>query len=55
MLVMMVVQDIYFDLFEVSGMENKVGLCDVVFKLILEGYFICLVSLMKVGQLVEQL
>lgn len=47
---MMAVQDTYFDLFEASGMENKVGSRDAAFKTQLEGYFTRLVSLMKAGQ-----
>ena len=47
---MMAVQDTYFDLFEASGMENKVGSRDVAFKTQLEGHFTRLVSLMKAGQ-----
>ncbi len=46
----MAVQDTYFDLFEASGMENKVGSRDVAFKTQLEGHFTRLVSLMKAGQ-----
>lgn len=52
---MMAVQDTYFDLFEASGMENKVGSRDAAFKSTLEGHFTRLVSLMKAGQPVEQL
>lgn len=52
---MMAVQDAYFDLFEASGMENKVGSRDAAFKSTLEGHFTRLVSLMKAGQPVEQL
>ncbi|WP_448906854.1 FTR1 family iron permease [Haemophilus parahaemolyticus] len=44
------VQDTYFDVFENSGMENKVGSRDSNFKAELEGYFTRLVSLMKAGQ-----
>ncbi len=52
---MMSVQDTYFDLFEASGMENKVGSRDAAFKSTLEGHFTRLVSLMKAGQPLEQL
>ncbi|CNL15576.1 FTR1 family iron permease [Yersinia aleksiciae] len=52
---MLAVQDTYFDLFEASGMENKVGSRDAAFKSTLEGHFTRLVSLMKAGQPVEQL
>ena len=47
---MMAVQDTYFDQFEASGMENKVGSRDAAFKTQLEGHFTRLVSLMKAGQ-----
>lgn len=47
---MMAVQDAYFDHFEASGMENKIGSRDVAFKTTMEGYFTRLVSLMKAGQ-----
>ena len=46
---MLAVQDTYFDIFESSGMENKVGSRDSNFKAELEGYFTRLVSLMKAG------
>ncbi|MDR1145528.1 MAG: FTR1 family iron permease [Verrucomicrobiales bacterium] len=49
------VQDSYFDLFEATGMENKVGSRDVAFKTRLEGYFTRLVALMKAGQPAEKL
>ncbi|MFE8047241.1 FTR1 family iron permease [Brenneria goodwinii] len=52
---MMAVQDAYFDLFEASGMENKIGSRNAAFKSTLEGYFTRLVSLMNAGQPVEQL
>lgn len=52
---MMAVQDAYFDLFEASGMENKVGSRDAAFKSTLEGHFTRLVSFMKAGKPVEQL
>ncbi|MFT3850357.1 MAG: FTR1 family iron permease [Propionivibrio sp.] len=44
------VQDGYFDLFEASGMENKVGARDAGVKSTLEGYFTRMVSLMKAGR-----
>lgn len=47
---MLAVQDIYFDRFEASGMENKVGSRNAAFKTTLEGHFTRLVSLMKAGQ-----
>ncbi len=46
----MAVQDGYFDLFEASGMENKVGARDAGVKTTLEGYFTRMVSLMKAGR-----
>ncbi|MEA9389161.1 FTR1 family protein [Acerihabitans sp. TG2] len=52
---MMAIQDAYFDHFEGSGMENKVGSRDVAFKTTLEGYFTRLVSLMKAGAPVAQI
>ncbi|MFJ5365538.1 FTR1 family protein [Pectobacterium punjabense] len=51
----MAVQDTYFDLFEATGMENKVGSRDAAFKSTLEGYFTRLVSMMNARQPVEQL
>ncbi|WP_409307404.1 FTR1 family protein [Pectobacterium sp. B1J-3] len=51
----MAVQDTYFDLFEATGMENKVGSRDAAFKSTLEGYFTRLVSMMSAGQPMEQL
>ena len=47
---MLIVQDVYFDIFENSGMENKIGSRDSNFKAELEGYFTRLVSLMKANQ-----
>ena len=44
------IQDTYFDVFENSGMENKIGSRDSNFKAELEGYFTRLVSLMKAEQ-----
>ena len=49
------VQDSYFDRFEASGMENKIGSRDSAFKTMLEAYFTRLVSLMKAGQPAERL
>ncbi|MFC3396115.1 FTR1 family protein [Brenneria rubrifaciens] len=51
----MAVQDTYFDLFEASGMENKIGSRDAAFKSTLEGYFTRLVSQMSAGRPIEQL
>ncbi|OZI15475.1 iron permease [Sodalis-like symbiont of Philaenus spumarius] len=51
----LVVQDAYFDRFEATGMENKIGARDAAFKTTLENYFTRLVSLMKAGQPVDQL
>lgn len=48
-------RDTYFDRFEASGMENKIGSRDSAFKTTLEAYFTRLVSLMKAGQPVERL
>ena len=52
---MLAVQDTYFDIFESTGMENKVGSRDSNFKTQLEGYFTRLVSLMKAGAEKEKL
>ncbi|MDY4480217.1 MAG: FTR1 family protein [[Pasteurella] aerogenes] len=52
---MLAVQDTYFDVFESSGMENKVGSRDSDLKLELEGYFTRLVSLMKANENSEKL
>ncbi|POP42652.1 iron permease [Superficieibacter electus] len=49
------VQDTYFDRFEASGMENKIGSRDAAFKTRLEGYFTRMVGLMKAGQPVEKI
>ncbi|WP_169777487.1 FTR1 family protein [Campylobacter mucosalis] len=43
-------QDIYFDEFEASGMENKVGAIDVNLKTNIEGSFSSIVALMKSGK-----
>lgn len=47
---MLAVQDTYFDVFESSGMENKIGSRDANFKAQLESYFTRLVGLMKAGE-----
>ncbi|MCI7479213.1 MAG: FTR1 family iron permease [[Pasteurella] aerogenes] len=52
---MLAVQDTYFDVFESSGMENKVGSRNSDLKLELEGYFTRLVSLMKANENSEKL
>ena len=52
---MLAVQDTYFDVFESSGMENKVGSRESDLKLELEGYFTRLVSLMKANENSEKL
>ncbi|WP_257812036.1 FTR1 family iron permease [Aggregatibacter actinomycetemcomitans] len=52
---MLTVQDTYFDIFENTGMENKIGSRDSNFKAQLEGYFTRLVSLMKAGAEKEKL
>ncbi|OBW91923.1 iron permease [Gallibacterium genomosp. 3] len=49
------VQDTYFDIFENSGMENKIGSRDSNFKADLEGYFTRLVSLMKANESIDKL
>lgn len=49
------VQDVYFDEFEASGMENKVGAIDVGLKTRIEGNFGEVVALMKAGVSVERL
>lgn len=49
------VQDTYFDRFEATGMENKIGSRDSAFKTTLENHFTRLVSLMKAGQPVDVL
>ncbi|WP_044471007.1 FTR1 family iron permease [Mannheimia massilioguelmaensis] len=49
------IQDTYFDIFESTGMENKVGSRDSNFKTQLEGYFTRLVGLMKANASTEQL
>lgn len=52
---MMAIQDAYFDRFEATGMENKIGSRDAAFKSTLEGYFTRLVSMMKAGQPADRL
>ncbi|WP_058910071.1 FTR1 family iron permease [Entomohabitans teleogrylli] len=52
---MLDVQDIYFDHFEASGMENKIGSRDSAFKTTLEAHFTRMVSLMKANQPAERL
>lgn len=49
------VQDAYFDRFEATGMENKIGARDAAFKTQLENHFTRLVSLMKAGQPADKL
>ncbi|MGE5985289.1 FTR1 family iron permease [Klebsiella michiganensis] len=49
------VQDTYFDRFEATGMENKIGSRDAAFKTALEAHFTRMVSLMKAGQPQERL
>ena len=48
-------QDVYFDEFEASGMENKVGAIDVGLKTRIEGNFGEVVALMTAGVSVERL
>lgn len=47
------VQDAYFDVFEASGMEGKIGARDANFKAALEGHFNMIVGQMKKGVPVE--
>jgi high-affinity iron transporter len=49
------VQDAYFDIFEASGMESKIGARDANFKAKLEAHFSQLVSQMKAGAPAETL
>jgi high-affinity iron transporter len=49
------VQDAYFDIFEASGMEAKIGARDANFKAKLEGHFNMIVSQMKGGVPVENI
>jgi len=46
---LMLMQDTYFDIFEASGMEAKIGARDAAFKATLEGHFSMLVGQMKKG------
>lgn len=48
-------QDAYFDIFEASGMEGKIGARDANFKAKLEGHFNMIVSQMKGGVPVENI
>ncbi|MBW7982050.1 FTR1 family iron permease [Enterobacillus tribolii] len=50
---MMAIQDAYFDLFEASGMENKIGSRDAAFKSKIENHFTRMVSQIKDGQPAE--
>ncbi len=52
---MLAVQNTYFDVFESSGFENKIGSRDSDFKATLEGYFTRMVSFMKAGKSSEKL
>ncbi|MGC6406324.1 FTR1 family protein [Bisgaard Taxon 45] len=52
---MLAVQDTYFDVFESSGMESKIGSRDSQFKAELEGYFTRLVSLIKAEASTDEL
>lgn len=49
------VQDAYFDLFEATGMESRIGARDAAAKLALEGYFTRLAGLMKAERPVAEL
>lgn len=49
------IQDIYFDQFEATGMEARIGARSVGFKTELEGYFTRIVSLMKAERPVEEI
>lgn len=49
------IQDTYFDRFEATGMENKIGSRDAAFKTRLEAHFTRLVSQMKAGQPLDKL
>lgn len=49
------VQDSYFDLFEGSGMESKLGARDVNFKSRLEGHFSMIVAKMKSGSPADEI
>ncbi|SUB82398.1 Ferrous iron uptake protein [Pragia fontium] len=52
---MMAIQNAYFDLFEASGMENKIGSRDSAFKTKIEGYFTRMVSQIKAQQPIESI
>ena len=52
---MVTVQSTYFDIFESTGMENKIGSRDSNFKAQLESYFTHLLGLMKAGAEKEKL
>ena len=49
------VQDTYFDVFEASGMEAKIGARDAAFKAKLEGHFNKIISQMKASAPVDQI
>ncbi|MDR2128847.1 MAG: FTR1 family iron permease [Burkholderiaceae bacterium] len=49
------VQDSYFDLFEASGMESRVGARDAAAKLRMEGHFTRLIGLMKAQKPLSEL
>ena len=49
------VQDAYFDVFEASGMESKIGARDANFKAKLEGHFSMIAGQMKSGAPVEKI
>lgn len=49
------IQDTYFDVFEATGMENKIGSRDANFKTQIEGYFTRLVGLMKANETADKL
>ena len=47
------IQNVYFDIFEASGMEGKIGARDANFKAKLEGHINLIISQMKAGVAVE--
>lgn len=49
------VQDAYFDYFEASGMENRIGARDIGMKTRMEGFFTRIVGLMKAGHPVSEI
>lgn len=49
------IQDAYFDVFEASGMEGKIGARDAGFKAALEGHFSLIVGKMKKGATMQEL